>query len=231
MGIHLPVGGRGLLLAAVVGVGALTAPAISAATASAATIQLNAACYVSVGSTIPSVTITGTGFGPGDDVEVTGSGDSISADTTADASGDISVTTEGPVAPLNPGPRQFTVAATDTNFNTGATFTTAPVTGYYSQGGVTLSQDISKFTKKITYYLGGFIPGKRIYAHYLVHGKVKGTHRFGTAAGPCGTLKTRATIYPISGKHPTGSYNVQFDNAKKYKKVAVPRFVIKFTPF
>jgi hypothetical protein len=228
--IQLPANGR-RLFGAVVVAGALAAPAIAATTASAATIQLNAACYVSLGGTIPSVTITGTGFGPGDDVEIAGSGDSINADTTADANGDISVTTQGPVAPLNPGARLFTVTATDTNFNTGATFTTAPITGYDTQGGVTLSQSIARFTKKITYNLGGFIPGQKVYAHYLVHDKLTGTHLFGTAAAPCGTLKAKATIYPISGRHPTGTYKVQFDNAKKYSKRALPRFLIKFSPF
>lgn len=221
---------RRVLFGAVVGLGALAAAAIGAATAPAATIQLNAPCYVSVGSTFANVIITGTGFGPGDDVEITGSGDSITADTTADANGNISVTTPGPVPPLNPGAHAFTVTATDTNFDTGQTFTTPPVTGYDSLGGVTLSQDIAKFTKKITYYLGGFIPGGKIYAHYLVHGKLTGTHLFGTAAAPCGTLKTKATIYPVSGGHPKGSYTVQFDDAKKYSKAADPRYAIKFKP-
>jgi len=231
MRIHPSATGRRLFFGAVVSVGALAAPAVGAATASAATIQLNAACYVSVNGMIPSVLITGTGFGPGDDVEITGSGDSIDADTTADANGDISVTTDGPVAPLNPGARSFTVTATDTDFDTGATFTTVPITGYETQAGVTLSQDIAKFTKSVTYNLGAFIPGGKIYAHYLVHGKLTGTHLFGTAAAPCGTLKTKATIYPISGRRPTGSYKVQFDDAKQYSKHAAPRFVIKFKPF
>ena len=83
------------------------------------------------------------------------------------------------------------------------------------------------FGKRITYYFGGFRPGKQIYGHYLVGKRLVGRKRFGEATGPCGTLKVKATGYPISRAHPD-KWTVYYDNVKKFQKHAIPTYVYGF---
>ncbi len=53
---------------------------------------------------------------------------------------------------------------------------------------------------------------------------------FGTAQGPCGTLKARDRFYP--GGHPRFStYQVVFDQVKRYTQRARPRISTKLSFF
>ena len=203
---------------------ALLIPAAIAGAASAATLALNAACYVDVAGKLAHVTIGGTGFTPGDTVDL---GGGVDGTATVNSAGQFAVTVEAPVpSGVNPGERKFKVNATDDNFSTGQTIKAATV-GHYTIGGVTLSANEVGFGKRITYYFGGFRPGKAIFGHYIVDKRVVGTHRFGKAAAPCGTLQAKATGFPVSREHPH-KWIAQWDDNKKYKPNADPRFLEKF---
>jgi hypothetical protein len=74
----------------------------------------------------------------------------------------------------------------------------------------------------VTWRFSGFSPGHTIYVHYLHRGRVKQRMAFGRARGACGTLKVRDKLYP--GGHPHfGSYQVVFDQVKRYTRRARPR--------
>jgi hypothetical protein len=118
----------------------------------------------------------------------------------------------------HPGEDRFTLTAKSES--TGANVTTAlfRVTNF----AVSTKPAKAKPTKRVRFTFSGFAPGKPIFGHFLLHGKLRVTHRYGKAGGPCGTLTTHSHLYP--GRHIRfGLYKVQFDARKHYSKHNVPR--------
>lgn len=205
------------------GAATLLASGALAATASAAQIALNAGCYLNTTSSTAKVTIAGSGFFPSSSVDI---GGGVFGTVTADAAGNFVTTVKAPNDTIKPGARKFTVTASDADSATGQTIT-ASTTGHYSPAGLALGDTVAGFGKRITYYFGGFRPGKQIYGHYFIGKRLAGRKRFGKATGPCGTLKAKATGYPISNAQPD-KWTVYYDNVKKFKKNAIPTYVYGF---
>ncbi len=215
---------RGRLGARVaVTVAVLMATGACAAQASAAQIALNARCYLNTNRVTAKVAIAGSGFYPMSSVDISGG---VFGTVMTDGAGSFLTSVNAPNATIKPGARKFTVTASDTDLTTGAT-ATAATTGYYTMAGVGFSNNYVGFGKRLTYYFGGFRPGRQIYGHYFVGKRQTGRKRFGKATGPCGTLKAKATGYPVSTAHPN-KWTVYFDNVKKFVKRAIPTYVYAF---
>lgn len=203
---------------------ALLASGAVAAQASAASLTLNAGCYVNFGRHVAQVTVTGSGFVPSTDVIL--GGDVFGANVTTDALGDFTAKVDAPNATINPGARKFKVTASTDDITTGQTVS-AQTFGHYTEGGVSLSANTAGFGKRLTYSFGGFRPGRQIWGHYFIGKRSTGRHRFGKAKGPCGTLKAKATGYPVSRAHPN-KWIVYYDDVKKFSKKAIPTYILHF---
>lgn len=210
----------------VLGLGILIAPAAFASQASAAaTLAANQPCYVNAGKNPAAMVLTGTGFTPGDQVMITSGDGSVDATANVNTAGQISVVTGAPTPFFNlPGQKTETITATDLPLSGGEI--TATTTVRVAPLAVETVPAEAKFSKKVTWYFSGFLPGKTVYGHYLRNGKQVARAQFGRAQGPCGVLKSKARFFP--GGHPRfKKYGVQIDNSKRYSKHASPRIDTK----
>jgi hypothetical protein len=222
------VGGRRRLVQAALGAALILVPSAAAAPASAATLSLDKPCYVSAASKRATMKLLGSGFVPGDMVEISSSDGSVSTSTPANASGDIAATTGAPIPFLSlPGSKAITLTAQD--FTAAGTTITATARTQAAPLAVATKPAQARLSQKVTWYFSGFRPGRLIYGHYLRKRPVART-QFGRAKGPCGVLKVKARFYP--GGHPRfKSYGLQLDDSKSYSKHASPRIVTKLGTF
>ena len=212
---------RRLVRIAAVTLGAL-APASGAlaAQASAATITVDKACYVTTDSgTGAPMTVTGSGFGAGDPILITGRG-MRDDNVTADPSGNFTTTAQAPLLSTSgPGSTATTITAADQN--SPASSATAVVHSANLTASVTPVSVRNVRTDKVTYRFSGFTPGKPIFAFYIVHHRVVAHVRFGRTHGPCGVLRQRALLYP-GGRPAKSQYTVTFESVSRYSRTAFP---------
>jgi hypothetical protein len=197
--------------------GALAAPA------SAATISVDKACYVNTATGPAPLTVTGSGFAPGESVQV--SGGTTDIDTTADATGSFTATGSAPE--LNSkaaGTRWTTLTASGFDPTTGqlVSATTRALSANLAVSTKPLSVPVKDLrTHKVTFTFSGFTPGKAIYGYYL-RKRVVATTRYGRATGRCGTLKHKALLLP-PGQSTKVRYGLVFESVPHYSKTANPR--------
>ena len=210
---------RLVLIAATALCAAAPASAAFAAQASAATITVDKACYINTnpGKGAP-MTVTGTGFGANDPVDI--SGGTVFDSVNADANGNFVATTPAPVlATEGPAAKTTTITATDETSSVSAT-------------AVADSANLSVSTKpgtvrnvrkdKVTYRFSGFTPGKHIVGYYFHRRKQVAKSVFKEAQGPCGTLTQRALLFP-GGRPAKLTYTVTFETFPHYSRTAFPR--------
>lgn len=200
---------RRLALAAV-----LAASLSQAAGAGAATLTADQACYTEKAP----MTLTGAGFGAGDQIFV--QGNQVFESGAAGSDGGFRVTTSAPLlGTINPGTKSFVITATDQ-----ATQVSAPVTVRVATFTFSTSLGFASATAQRTWKFSGLFqkPGKPIYGHFRFKGKTYSNHRFGVPKGPCGTLTARAPLIPGATPRP-GTWTVQIDFAKTYKATTKPR--------
>lgn len=75
---------------------------------------------------------------------------------------------------------------------------------------------------KRTWSFSGFEPGQVIHGHCRHEGRSRGTFRFGKAAAPCGTLRTKAAGIPVKGTIGAGQWTVYVDQVKAFR-IGAPR--------
>jgi hypothetical protein len=204
MRISESVGGRRLLVRAALGAAFILVPSAAAAPASAATLSLDKPCYVSAASKRAAMNLLGSGFVPGDMVSISSSDGSVDTTATANASGDIGITTGAPIPFFSlPGSKAVTVTAQD--FAAAGTITATART-QAAPLAVDTKPAQARLSKKVTWYFSGFRPGRFIYGHYL-RKKPVARAKFGRAKGPCGVLKVKAGSTPaaIPASKATGS--------------------------
>ena len=209
------------LLRVVIAAGAVVLPATAVAQASAATLTMGAPCYVNAQAAKGAmIDVIGTGYTPGDSIQVSGLG--VAGHTTAAPDGSINLVTAGPTLPfITPGQKSFRLQSQDETSGSGFLASTSVTMANFA---VDIVPGVAKPTRKVTWRFSGFSPGHTIYVHYLHRGKVKERMAFGRARGPCGALKARDKLYP--GGHPHfSSYQVVFDQVKRYTRRARPRIV------
>ena len=219
-------GGRGRLATAAIAAGVLVplAMAATASGAAAATLTVDRACYV-LTDPLPPMTITGTGFVPGDDVEITDSLGGLNASGTADADGDVSIPTTAPDEGFaKPGTKTDTITATDAT-QAGTTITASTLTLLSpleaATGKTRRATGLKAFTFKTRWSFSGFPENTTIYGHYLYHRKVVATQAFGKAIGPCGTLTVTRKVFPAKPRH--RSYGLQVDSSRTYSTATSPK--------
>jgi hypothetical protein len=228
MGIRVLGGGRPWLLAAGVAGGGLafaTGSAPAGATTQPATIAVDQACYVE-SSTVPSMTVTGSGFEPDVPVTITSSSGKLSVQTTADASGDIDVSMQAPEPKFKqPVEKRETITATQQTSTSGVQIV-GSTHAYFStlgaEHGPTRKQDgLKALTEKTNWTFSGFPVGKTVYAHYLVKGKQVAYQSFGKAPAPCGVFTVRRRLFPATPKQ--GTYHLQIDTSRTFTHNTAPK--------
>ena len=224
---------RGALCAVVIS-GAGLVPAAMAATASAAiqpaTLAVDQACYV-ITKTQPTITITGSGYAPGDMVAVTDGTGSIDTMTPANSAGQISVAVQAPIPTLSaPGEKADIITADDLTA-AGAEIrgtTTAELTTVAAGNtGTKQRPGLQAFTESTKWSFSGFPTGRTVYGHYTYEGRQTALQSFGRASGPCGLLTVRKRLYPATPHHMT--YRLQVDGHRKYSKHTEPALHLKLS--
>ncbi len=222
--------GKRAAAAAIVAAGASLGVVGTAAAATVpATLAVNQACYITVGKTRPTMVVTGTGYIPGDPVNVSDASGSFDQNVTADASGAITATGPAPVTFFNsPGEKADVISATDYstdgNEYVGSARTELSFLGA-SANKTKRAHGLQALTFKTKWTFSGFPEGKSIYAHYIYGKKTVARQSFGKAKGPCGLLTAHARLYPATPQH--REYHLQIDSRKSYSRKASPRLVTK----
>lgn len=209
----------GVLATGVVLAACTAAPAASPAAA----IGFSRPCYPYVAGSV--LTIVGAGFTPGDTIEL----DSAQVFTTAPVGANGTFAVQAPVPTpgfILPGFKTFSMTA-----RSQATAQVLAASKFRVANFAVKAQPArARPSTTVKYLFSGFGQGRPIYGHYFLHGKLRTTKRFGTAKGACGTLKAKSHLYP--GSNPRfGTYKVQFDQARKFRKQNVPRLVTKLRIF
>jgi hypothetical protein len=203
----------------------------TAASASAATLAVDQACYV-ITSSLPTITISGTGFQAGVPVVITSSGSrhstqitQISTQATPSATGAISTTVAAPNPRLEkPGQRHEILTATQTEATGQKVVATTPfwLTQLGAEHGSTKQEPgLKALSEQTTWSFSGFPIGKTIYAHYLIKGKQVALQSFGKAPAPCGVLTVRRPLFPGTAQH--RSYPLQIDTSRPLVKNTAPK--------
>ncbi len=205
---------HGPLIVAALGLG-VAAPVA----ASAATVSFAKPCYDDVPGNL--MTITGTGFTPGDSINLDTNANIALPSVTAGLTGEFALQSAVPsITPPGPGEKTFELTATSQTDAAVSAESPFMVANF----AVATSPAQARPTRVVKFSFSGFPDGAAIYSHFVRRGKVLATKRYGTAAAPCGTLTTRAKLFP--GLHPEyGRYTVQFDSSHHYSSRSTPRLV------
>jgi hypothetical protein len=201
---------------------ALLAPGVYAAQASAASVTVPAACVVVDPAAVKGspMVVSGTGFAPGDTIELTTDKGAGFGNTTADASGNISTTMAAPeLSKSTPGKATFVLTAADQTDGV----TTAQTSFVAANLAADANPAKAKLGKKVTFTFSGFTGGAEIYGHYLHRNKLVISEKMGRSSGPCGLLKTRAALFPKRARYQ--SYKIQYDDSRRYSKTSIPRLI------
>ena len=210
--------GLGAVIAAVILASGASAATTTPGSGAAAAIAVARPCYVNTSRTKRApMTVTGSGFAPGGQVQISSSDGSVTLDTTASLTGTVTATAPAPDPSFTlPGQQTVTLTATE---STAAITATTPVTVAPLAVGIMPTQAVP--SQKVTWYFSGFQPGKLIFGHYLRRNQVALT-RFGRASGACGVLEAKALLYP--GGHPRyHRYGLQLDDSRSYSRRSTPR--------
>jgi hypothetical protein len=195
-----------------------------AASASAATITADKACYVNANASLGApIVITGSGFVPGTTVDLSGVSDLTLVSGVADPAGSISIAAHAPELSIQgPGSGAKTVTATANNPDGSQTIANVHVLAANLAVAPHPSSVRNVRKDKVTYSFSGFLSGKHIYGYWRFKKKAVGKIKFGKAHGPCGTLKQKALLFP-GGRPSHDSYKVTFENTSRYSTRAFPR--------
>jgi hypothetical protein len=191
--------------------GAAASPAL------AATASVGRACYVNANPSVGTpIEVSGSGFAPGHRLEVEGQG--VFGTTTAGPTGEFSLTVKGPILPTAaPAAKRFPLHVLDETDGSASATTAVRVANL----SFTTKPGVARPSATVRYHFSGFRQGRPIYGHFIHKGQVI-THRYGTAKGACGILKTRTRLFP--GGHPRHThYKVQFDDSRRFHKQSTPR--------
>lgn len=182
----------------------LTAFAIGAGSASAATLDTAYPCY----SSGESLMLTGSGFTPSGPVALSLSGQQL-ATVVADSEGGFGVRVEAPLGPFGPTALRFT--ATDGALPTRRAARTIRI----ADTDVLVTPAIGGPSRLRRIRASGFLGAEAIYLHVKRRGSKRvHTVRLGKPRGACGVLDVRRRLF-ARGVRP-GSYLLQFDALRRY---------------
>lgn len=215
--------------------GALATAAIAALVlapaALAGTISIGQPCFIATGiGQGADITLTGAGFTPGEEVFAQiPAPDGLLGYSEATVAPDGSLTaTVADVSPETIDPVVEKRTMQIKGILSGAILAEAPFE--LTNLAVKTNPPTALPGHMVTYHFSGFSPGRPIFGHYLRHGKVVASQKFGKTKGACGALQVKAQLFPGRGSRNT-SYGVQFDDSKKYSKKTGLKIVTKLTVF
>jgi hypothetical protein len=198
--------------------------------AHAATLAADQPCYVAGIAGARPVVLNGSGFAPGQAIDIAGP-PGIGGDATSDGSGAFSAQLQAPaLGTLAPVARSFTLTATDAGNAADTAAVTIQVTNltFATHGSSRRPQAMRRWDFSGFIAAAGADPAKPIYAHFRNHGRTYANHRFGIAHGPCGLLSVRAPAIPLR-RVPTGTWLVQVDQSRSYHASTRPAIFSRFT--
>jgi len=185
------------------------------------------------GLSAPPLTVTGSGFGPGANVTLRRGARSISGVANPDGTISATLSVLDLLTGTKPLSRPFTVVAEDA----GGAGGNPPAQGVSNEIRLraaplafSASPKRAKPSAQVTFKLSGFEPGRVIYAHYRLNGRVRANVAFGRASNPCGLLTARRRQIPVPNPA-TGLWRVQFDHNKKFSAKATPRLSASINVF
>jgi hypothetical protein len=198
-------------------VAALALTFLSAAVADAADLTMAGTCF----SSGQRITVSGAQFTPSAPVAISGD---VTGAAQADPAGTFSTEIVAPaVAEL--GPRTVTLTAVD-QLNPVNTATLRLNVVHEAFGS---NRPVAGRPRDVTTWrFAGFVPGRPIYAHFLLGGRSRGDHRFGVARGACGTLTARATRIPGVRTLAPGRWTLKLDQGMTYRD-STPGSVVRFS--
>jgi hypothetical protein len=207
--------------AVVLSTGALTAQA------SAAKLTAGDGCYVIAGKNAPPMSITGSGYAPGDPVLISSADGTVDTSVKANSKGAIESRADAPTPYFAaPGAKRIVLTASDQT-PTGKTITahaTVNITELgWEHGSTKRENGLRALTEETNWSFSGFMPGTQIFGHYVYKGKQVALATFGRAMPPCGTLKVRARLYPATPHQ--SSYLIQYDDNHAYSAKSRPRII------
>lgn len=202
----------------------LAALFVTAAAASAAqTVQVDRPCYVPG----QPQRITGSGYTPNGEVQITlqlvgDHGQNLAGfTTTADGAGAIRVMAKTPrLASSDDTQERAFLSATDQQQAQAGTppLTTTEFRVSIFDAFVAPWESKKGSPRKSTIFYGyGFeaVNGRTLYAHYVLHGKLRKTVVIGTLSGVCGDLKKSKRQFAFRPV-PAGDYKVKLDATRRY---------------
>lgn len=203
-----------MLAAAAATAVALTAPAAAnAAALGAAPLK---PCYQAG----ENVTLAGSGYTPNQGVSLASDGQPLGSDI-ADPAGNFAGTLRVGVAS---GEKVKTYTATDQSNPAN----TASVQLRISALTVNLRPKRGRPERRFRIGARGFTNARTLYAHVVRKG-FKRTVRVGRLKGPCRKIKARKRLFPKSIAN--GTYRVQFDGKRRYRRSTKQKVVRGFTVF
>ena len=178
--------------------------------AAAASLEPLGPCYRSVDAerreTVP---VKGSGFTPGERVNVSIDGTVVQENVTVLPEGRI----EGGVsAPYQAsGERPFTLTVTQVGQPSNTASTSSRVTAL----ALRLKPRRAEPARRVRFIGRGFIDGTQVFAHYVRKGKLRKTVPLGAPQGPCGRVFVKRRQIPV--KRPAlGRWTLQVDNEATY---------------
>lgn len=198
----------------------IAAPAASAA----GTVATTQGCFVAQGTEGVNVSVTGSGFTPGEAVfaQIPAPGGLAGfTEIIVAPDGTIAGTVEN-VFPASIDPVAENMTMQVMGVLSGQILAESPF--QITNLGVATKPAVAPYSKVVKYTFAGFRPGKPIFGHYSRHGKLVLTHKFGKATGACGILHTKGKLFPGHGPK-AAKYKVQFDDSKKLNPKANPKIV------
>jgi hypothetical protein len=194
----------------------LTAAAMIAPAADAATLTTDASCYQET----QEIVLNGTGFAPMSVVTISRGSTALGSAQT-DAKGAFRNKIDTPELPDTVREREYTLSATDAATTATAMYRATRIAATFTPRSGNPS------TLKVRFAINGFslvAHNASVYLHYVrPSGKVQRTIRLGTATGLCGVIARTQLRHLFPFKASKGTWILQFDTRKSYQRATFKR--------
>jgi hypothetical protein len=203
-------------LAGPAAIAALVCAAALPATAGAAAVELNRACYLEGAR----VGMTATGFAPRTDVTVR-RGDTVIGTATTNDAGDVDARFD---APRLPSGRREASPVIELSDGTTRASTRLPITSFHARFSPATGDPATMLVRFSVDGFGLLDAQPDVYLHYVApDGVLRKTVLLGRARGVCGHLRptSRRKLFPFRAQ--AGTWRLQFDTRKSYRRGRIDR--------
>ncbi|HWI08313.1 MAG TPA: hypothetical protein VNT54_12470 [Solirubrobacteraceae bacterium] len=92
--------------------------------------------------------------------------------------------------------------------------------------GMTRSPAPQRPDQRVKFSARGYVPGKRVYAHFRHRGRTRRTVTLGVAKGPCGITSRRMRALPTKLRY--GTWRVYVDQSERFSSRSRPQWIDPF---